>query len=555
MTDTAIAVPAATPEQAAAAAEAEARLQQLLALGDVSQANAATAIYGDSGTGKSTLCATAAEYCWNRYHKITRYVAADLGGFGNKLLRLAKLGIVQVYSPGNHIEPFETMENLSKGYWPAQVDDKFTGQADPNVRLLPPQTTRYNVYCQHDHLVKSVGVKAALNGFSIQCPICKGTPITTTTWGRVEEVVTRDPWIQHVGLYVYDSGTALDEWAMEDMADRAAKNDPSVKDGNALSGTGARILSGEYAFGANTQQHYGFAQGAIRRWIKNSRHIPGQVVPPLWTFLELRATDDSKNIAVYGPKVAGNALTPLLPAMVGNCINVTKGINAKGNPSHQLWLVNHTDPGQSIAHLAKTRAEPGTLPAMLEDLEGEAPLTKFSMGYFFDRLEDALHQGGRQDALDYPDAPLFIPLKVDEPQVVSTKDLGGGQLGIRAVSQRVMPTANAVTASAPAGRPSVVAAPLVAGQVAGAAAPRPQLSKPPAVPAAPVVAATAPKPQGAPPITAPGAATVSATLPVVGTTVQAAPGGPPRPPRPPAVPPGQPRMSAPPPPGPKPPVK
>src|SRR6185436_7299460 len=115
--------------------------------------------------------------------------------------------------------------------------------------------------------------------------ICKGAPVTAQTWGRVHERTIRAGAIKHVGLYAYDSGSALADWAMEDMSDRAAKTDPGAQTSNNLDKTGARILSGRYSFGANTQPHYGFAQNAVRRWIKNTRGIPGQVMPPIWTFL------------------------------------------------------------------------------------------------------------------------------------------------------------------------------------------------------------------------------------------------------------------------------
>lgn len=542
-----------TPDQIRAAEEAEARMAKLLALGDVTQANAATGIYGDSGTGKSSLCATAIEYCWNRYHKISRYVCVDPGGFGNKILRLIRLGICQAYNPSNHIEPFETMEDLSHGYWPETIIDPFTGYAAPDVRLVPPQTKRYSVYCQQGHLLRSYPTKAGLNGFSLQCPTCKGAPVTAQTWGRVEETIVRAPMIKHVGLYLYDSGTAMEDWAMDEMGNKAAANDPNLKDGNSLSNTGARILSGKYAFGGNTQQHYGFAQNRIRTWIKNTRLIPGIVVPPIWTFLEQRATDDNKNVAIYGPKIAGNAKTTDVPAWLGNCLHVTKEANTKGQLKHRMYLVNHTDPGGNIPHLAKTRAEPGTLPTMLEDQEGEPDFTRFSMHYFFDQLEEALNKGSRQDAEQFADAPLFVPLAdTEEEQVVSVRGLGGSEITSGGTAGRQTPQAPAVA------RPAVAAAPAVAKPATAPAAPpaAAPVVKPATSAAAPPKPAAAPIPTqvrvvGAPvPSTAaPAAATPpQASAPAAPTTTippgPTAPAPPAAPPRPAAV-----RAAAPPPPG------
>lgn len=554
MTDTAAAPPTATPDQLAAAAAAEARLQALLSMGDVNQANAVTGVYGDTGTGKSVLLDTAAEYCWTRYHRITRIVAADLGGFGNKRLRLIRLGIIQVYNPLNHIEPFETTEDLSKGYWPEKILDRDTGFAAPDVRLIPPERTQWVVYCSRGHVIVTTTTKATLAGFQRQCPECKGAPVTAQTWGRVEEQNVRSSAINHVGLYGFDSGTSLADWAMEDMSDRAARTDPNVKDGNNLSNTGARVLSGKYAFGANTQPHYGFAQNAVRRWIKNSRLIPKQVMPAVWTFLEDRGTDSDKSISVFGPKIPGTAKTHIVPSWLGNCLYATKELNAKNQDEHRLYLVNHTDRSSNAPHLAKTRAEPGTfgMPylADIDPASGEPlkPFTRFSLAYFFDVVDNALNLTAQEDATLFPDAPAFQPLNLTGEDVTVNEGaaivIGSGPQTARATPQAAQVRTAMVT---PAGgvRPAiaaVVATPAPAPTVttpspAAAAAPKPVSVQgtvgAPAAPPAPAkvsppvsVPVPTPTPQHAP------AGAIPVGTPLV-QAIAAPPGG--RPPTPPAA--------------------
>lgn len=519
----------ATPEQLAAAKEAEARLAQLLALGDVNQANAVTGVFGDSGSGKTTLLASAGEYSWSRFHRIARVYSADPGGFGNKMIRLIRLGIVQVYNPTNHIEPFETMENISKGWWPEKILDPFTGFAAPDVKLVPPTRTEWVVYCPQGHVCKRTGDRKILNGFSLQCPECK-TVTNTQNWSRVEETLIRAEGVEHVGLYGFDSGSSLSDWAMEDMANRAAANDPGLQDGNALSKTGARIVSGQYAFGANTQQHYGFAQNAVRRWIKNSRLIPGQVVPAIWTFLVQRGSDDNSNMAVLGPKIAGNARTAEVPSWLGNCLHAEVTHNEKGQRKHRLWLVNHMAPGTTVPYLAKTRSEPGDLPDFLEDQEGEAVGSRCSLVYFFDQLELALNRHAQQDAIDFADAPAFKPLEVAQGgQVLSSKDLntslvGGASSGGRAqIAAR--PAAGGAVGKPAGGAPAAPAAPGVARPVAAPAG----VVKPSVVPATQATQAT--QAGAAPASPAPAAPVVSVAPP---PAAAAAPAG--RPPTPPAAP-------------------
>jgi hypothetical protein len=536
-----------TPDQLAAAeaAAAEARLASLLAMGDVNQANAATGIYGDTGTGKSVLLDTAAEYCYSRFRRMSRIISADLGGFGNKRLRLIRLGIVQVYNPLNHIEPFETMEDLSKGYWPEKITDPYTGFAAPDVKLIAPERMQWVVYCQQGHIVTTAASKAILAGFQRQCPTCKGAPVTAQNWGRVEEQIVRSAALKHIGLYGFDSGTSLADWAMEDMSDRAARTDPSIKDGNNLSNTGARVISGKYAFGANTQPHYGFAQNAVRRWIKNSRLIPRQVLPPIWTFLEDRGTDSDKNISVFGPKIPGTAKTHVVPSWLGNCLYATKELNAKQQDEHRLYLVNHTDRNSNVPHLAKTRAEPGTFGSpYLADVDPatatELPaFTRFSLGYFFDVLEKALDMTAKSDADAFPDAPAFQPLDLNAEDVEVT----GSPVTIAPSGPQ---TARAMV-TAPAAR---------AAMAPGGVAPRPAMPTPvlappatatPAKPAASVAQAPTPvmTPAATQPVQGAPAATPALTTQAAARPFQAVPPGG-RPPTPAAVP-ARPRVGAPPP--------
>ncbi len=553
-----------TAEQTQAAKEAEARLQRLLDQGDINQANAVTAIYGDSGTGKSSLAATAAEYCWRRFHRTTDYIAADLGGFGNKLLRLIRLGIVRVYNPQNHIEPFATMEDLSLGAWPETVLDPYTGFAAADVPLIPAQRTIYIVFCPNNHAQPTVTSKGSLQGYSRQCGECKAV-VSASNWNRVEERTIRAAHHQHVGLRIFDSATALQDWGMSEMANRAAKSMETVgggNDGNAMTKTGGRLISGNYAFGASAMAHYGFVQNRMPQWIRNARGIPGMVMPPIFTFLELRSTDDTGKGAmpIYGPKISGSAKTSDVPSWVGNCLHVSRELNEKGLMEHRLWTVNHIDAGGNAPHLAKTRAEPGSIAAYLADKEGEEPFTRFSLGYFFDQLEQVLNIGSRQDAIDFPDAPFFQPLPTGEDTVLSSRVMSTGT--VTGVTARPMQT-GAPTVARPVAPATIAAPPVVAkpAPVAAAVVATAPKAVAPAVVAAPKAP---PPPQKAPAPVAASAAPGATTAPVVAAPVaqvaQAQPAQPaqPRPPQPPAVRPAAtaqatPRPAGPPPPPGKPP--
>lgn len=491
------------------AALAEARLQELLALGG-SQANAATAIVGDTGVGKTELAVTAIKYCYETYGRISRVYTADLGGFGNNLLSLIRLGIAQVYNPTTHVEPFETLELCSHGWWPERIDDVETGYADPHVRMIPPRVKRWAVYCPQGHLVHTLSDSKGLAGLALKCPGCN-TITTAQNWSKVEEATFISPGFKHVGQTIYDSMTAMQESVMGDMAMRAGREELGGEKG-ALN----KIVSGSMIFGSNNRAHYGFAQNRAYQWVKNARAIPGQVMPPLFTFLELRAADEG--VPLYGPKIAGNAKTADVPSWFGNCLNAVIEKNDKGAEVHRLYLRTHMDQQTQIAHLAKTRANPGSLPMYLEDPDGrQGSFERFSLTYFFQLLDAALEQGIRKDAAAYANAPVFQPFGDDlaEEQLGEAKILGAA--GVAGSTGNAAGTGTSALPSAPG---------------SSRARPRPSGARPAMPPApvqqiAPPVTAVVPtSTTAAAPATTPPVA-VSPASPVVGQSAQTPPSSPP----------------------------
>lgn len=484
----------ATPEQERAAAEAERRLAAL-ATADVSQANAATGVYGVSGCGKTSLTATAIEYGWETYHRIGRVYAADLGGYGNKLIKLAKLGIAQVWNLRNHIEPFETMELASLGYWPEKVLDPITGYADPYVRLVPPEVRRWIVHCPNDHPFPPVTTKRLLDSFQQVCPTCRQMT-TLQNWARVEEIVAVPAGFKHVGLYCYDSGSSMQDWAMEDLAGKAAREDISTLSGdkNALRGINAKVVSGGMTFGTNSMQHYGFAQLRMQSWIANSRRIPRQVVPPVWTFLEERGKDEGGIMTIFGPKISGSARTSDVPSWLGNCLYAARELNPSGVMVHRLYTSTHSKINEgNIPHLAKHRGEPGAVDAILED-DPTHPFEKCSLKYFFVQLEASLQKSLTVAVEQYPDAPALQPFTDDQDEtVVSTS-----------------------TASVAMERPRQIMPAGIAGAVATGMVPQ---AMPVGAPAPPVAA---PPPPGRPPIPGPVPVPVSQSAPAAPVPVSPA---------------------------------
>jgi hypothetical protein len=510
----------ATPAQARDAAAAEARMAQLLQFGGTAS-NAVTALFGDSGSGKTSQIGEAIEYAWETYHRISRVYHYDSGGFGSKLLKLAKLGIAQIWRPRNHIEAFETCELASLGYWPEQILDIETGYADPYVRLLPPQVRRYIVFCPNGHEAGTVANKNSLDHFQQACPTCR--QITSImNWSDVKERVIVSPGFKHVGLYAHDSVSGMADWVMADMATQSAAGNTTLMTGekNQLRHTAATVVSGSMTFGSNVIAHYGFAQNRVQSWLSNMGRVPRMVVPPIATFLESRGSDEA-NLNVYGPSIPGTARTAAVPSWVGNCFHLAKAPtgDGQGHMRFRIWTTTHAHPTEgNIPHLAKHRGEPGDLPSYLEDKPGEPAFSTASLKHIFRTLDQKMVQSLERAAAKYTNAPVFHPFGDDGEEVVSesTVSVGTGPQGMQHVPPGGAPLPPPVPGMVPtavAGQRTMGGVPMPPGMTAPM--PPPQTMLPPAVPAAvpqqppppgvpAAVAAPAPAPPPPPPPAARG---------------------------------------------------
>ncbi len=477
------------------------------------QSTAVTAIYGLSGAGKTSLAATAAEYVWEVHKKITRFYASDLGGWGNKLISLIKLGIVQIWYLRNHVDAFATVERASQGWWPETIANVAQGLADPQVRLVPPHRTTYTLVCQNGHDAAKYSDAIAVQQAQVLCPNCQ-VLVNLTTCLRVDKQVVQSRGFTKIGANVYDSMTALNDWGMADMAVRGARGE--------LGGENAaldKVVSDGLVFGMNNRAHYGFVQNRTAGWIANALAIPGQAIPPVMTFLEEVGTDEGGS-PVYGPKIAGSAKTGDVPAWVGNCLHATKELNEQNLTEHRLYLATHIDPHdpRAVPHLAKHRGEPLGMPIYLADAPGEAPWTRFSLKMLFVLIDEQLKQIEARDRAKWPDAPALVAGEAggagaEEPEtVISHEQQAGVALG--AVAPPPVTGGRTRRRGRGLGPSPSVTGPTPSGSGAGDVASPPAPSTPvlpPAVTAGVGVPATEPVPEP-PPTVSPVVAQLDASL-------------------------------------------
>jgi hypothetical protein len=424
----------------------------------VNQANACLGLVGLTGAGKTSLAVTAVVEAWEVYGKVTHWYASDLGGWGNQLLSLIRLGICHVWYIRNHHNPFTTMELASQGCWPETMQDRETGLAAPDVRLIPPRQTRWTVICPNDHAVASYGDVAQATAMQLACPTC-GVITTAGNALRMDRTIVRSAGFRNVGHYVFDSMTQMSEYGLTELRNKSARGELPAghSGGSALGSADALREVGGSVFGTGSLAQYGFMQDRVPVWIGNMRAIPDQVLPPIVTFgIEYsKGSDESGGMPMYGPKIAGNKRTPQVPGWLGNCLYAAKephnppDTDDQGNVKsyHRLWLVNHPLAGdaENTPIVAKHRGEPLGMPDYLEDSgKPEEAWQRCSLREFYRLLRVQAEVIEARDRAKYANAPALAGDPEDEEEVleVTRADVGGatqgGAVGGGASSSRVI---------------------------------------------------------------------------------------------------------------------
>lgn len=396
------------------------------------QSSGVCGVYGISGSGKSSLADTAAEYAYETFNKITLCYAADLGGFGNKRLSLIRAGIMRVYDPRNRVNPFETMELISLGAFPERLVDAERGEAAPDVKLILPRRLIFQVSCPQGHPVTKYDDERVMLASVAACPTC-GVMVNAQN-SRVEKAIVRHRMFAQVGLRIYDSITALNDWGMADLQAQSARGTlPASTSGGSLLGSADALRSGQFVFGSSSKSQYGFLQNRTYVWLSNIRAIPDQIVPPIATFLTetSKGDDESGGEMLIGPKIAGNARTAALVSWLGNCLHATKEpydfADVNSPLVHRLWLTNHIDPRvpSRIPYIAKHRGTPLDMPNYLEDKPGAEPWSGCSLGVLFQKLQDQLVKIEIERARKYPNtAGVWTGEEGDADEVVGAANAG-----------------------------------------------------------------------------------------------------------------------------------
>ena len=223
-----------------------------------------TLVYGDSGTGKTTLGLSLVRYVHREFGKKVRMVLGDFQE-GETLAPFLRSGLVEALDISQYPHCFELLSYLAMGHWPDPGGLKDWPTKDPKaIQSLKPSTPE--------------------------------------TW-------------KQVGGYIFDSLTGYCSLYMRNMEHRAARGEKLGQD------PPITIKDGTVNVGGNSMAHYGFAQRRILDFVEKAKCLPCH---RLFTALETKAED--KTVAgkayVIGPEMAGKAMTPTIPKAFGNVFNL-----------------------------------------------------------------------------------------------------------------------------------------------------------------------------------------------------------------------------------------
>jgi len=470
----------------------------------VSRPPSSTLIVGDTGSGKTSLVATLADSEYDRVGAITDYYTSDGGGWTDYLQALANDGIVRICKlptrdPGGARGlTFETIALATLGYWPVGQVDVVTGEMQQGARMVPPAQPVYKLLCAQGHVALIAGHSSSI--VPVVCAKCGNGQMVTLQTGRVESSIEPSPGIPEKRIVVFDGLTSMSNWAVRDLAARHGRQELRGEE----SAIGGRIVSGEMVLGGTNRSHVGFAQVRAEEWVLNANTIPNLVRPPIWTALELRASDYDTKLPIYGPQIAGKARTSEVPAWFGNCLGAANVRGEKGKDVWRLYLTEWRDSSDGVPHLCKTRVSPGLLPEYLEDEVGPdgrpIPFSKFNLGYFFSLLDGALEK--TQEMLrarrtrQAPGVEKRVMVQVQQPQQVMAQGMGG--VGAQMAPPALPPPGRVGPVGPPVGIAAPVAPPATAPPIVIQRGAPSQPTVPPLPPPATVFAAPPPPPPGVP---------------------------------------------------------
>jgi hypothetical protein len=292
-------------------------------------------IYGDPDAAKSTQFYFIAKWLMEKYQLKSRYISFD-GKYENLKLgspSLIDAGIVDVQDFSKSKTALSDVRKLSEGYWPRK--DKKTGE-----RLL------------------------------------KATDQFMTNWGDAR-----------IGAYFIDHLSALSDLWLVHISDQNAE----FGDSRAVGFKPAwRYEEEGYSYSGLQDGHYGMIQKELMRVVKQGFNT----LPVKYVFYAAHVEKGTENYrrkrakrndpnapaeinvtTMYGPKVAGQALTSFLPGWFADCFHLTnETVRLKGAETDSIIKVayyeTHEHSETTVPYKCRVDLLPEQIPMLREKFPG-----------------------------------------------------------------------------------------------------------------------------------------------------------------------------------------
>ena len=444
----------------------------------------ATLIIGVSGSGKTSLLKTFADYLWETHKKVLFLYSWDGGAIPTEVQKAMKQGIIRFWRVRTRSAVglgIDTLYKATKGYVPRQINPE-TGETAPAVTLVPPVVSKFACSCPKGHPLLVVPAASLIQ--STFCNECKS--LIDRAQLVIKEETRRTKGLELIGGVAFDGLTSMSTVVMDHMDHARGAGDI----GGEKSSFGGVVISGDTKLGGNNRADVGFGQSRAQQFVNNSLSIPYLVEGPIFTALTAEAAEEG--LPIVGAKLPGRAATDEASSWFGNVLESATINRPEDGKRCRIIYIRPFSDSQGRKHLLKTSGSGGIPDFLIDPPEEEKkPFVGFNLGLYFKMLDDELRKA-------IGDAPP-VTASVDdygEAAVVETPQ--------PAASQTALPSPQTPLSTAPPGvgipQPRKRGAPVPA---AVPAAPVPAAPETP-ITSSPVAGAPPAPPGARPPQRAPG---------------------------------------------------